>query len=77
MQKVCTNCLTVWETKKQTQGSIWIELVLWITFIVPWLIYSIWRMTSKKQVCKWCGSDSLIPVNSPAGQKLINNIWIN
>ena len=40
-------------------------------FIVPGLIYSIWRQSSYHKACPVCGSSSLIPVDSPVGQKLL------
>lgn len=42
----CPNCNYEGKAKLYTQGSVLIELILWLCFIVPGLIYSIWRMTS-------------------------------
>jgi hypothetical protein len=35
------------------------------------VIYSIWRLTSKQQVCPTCKNPSLIPLNTPAGKKYV------
>lgn len=67
---VCEICSTVGYPKTQVKGNLLIELVLWVCFLIPGIIYSIWRHASTKQVCKSCGSPSIIPVDSPRGKKL-------
>jgi hypothetical protein len=71
MTKVCTICGSHGEPKKKTQGSLLIELVLWCMFIAPGFIYSIWRATSKLQVCRSCESTALVPSTSHIGQKIM------
>ncbi len=71
-QSVCSSCGTVGNTKKVTKGSFFIEIILWIFFIIPGLIYTIWRLTSRYNSCAVCNSTNLVPVDSPVGQKLIN-----
>ncbi len=68
---VCTKCLYQGKTSKETPGSFLIELILWLCFLVPGIIYSIWRLSSKKKVCRSCGSSELIPVDSPMGRRLV------
>ena len=70
-QFVCTTCGFIGSPKKIVKGSILIELVLWLAFLVPGLIYSIWRLTTKYDACPKCKNASMIPVDSPTGQKLI------
>lgn len=52
------------------KGSILVELALWLFFIVPGLIYSIWRHASVYQGCAKCGSNALIPLDSPVAQQI-------
>ena len=69
---VCNACGYVGVPKKITKGSIAIEIVLWLMFIVPGLIYSIWRLTSRYEACPNCKTpNSMIPTDSPVGQKLV------
>jgi flagellar basal body-associated protein FliL len=68
---ICTACGAAAEPKRITKGSIWIEIILWLCFIVPGLIYSIWRLSSRRDGCRSCGSASLVPLDSPVGRKLI------
>lgn len=71
---VCTSCGYVGEPKEITKGSIWIEVVLWLCFLIPGLIYSMWRMSmsSQQNVCPSCGQTSLIPAESPIGKRFIS-----
>ncbi len=61
----CTACGHEGPATMKTSGSIGIEIVLWLCLIVPGLIYSIWRLTSKKATCSACGGEHLIPPGSP------------
>lgn len=45
-----------------------VELVRWLTFILPGLIYSIWRYNSRRTVCANCGWGEQIPVDSPVAR---------
>lgn len=67
---ICAACGVQGRPKKHTRGSIWIEIVLWLCFIIPGLIYSIWRLTTKQTVCRSCGTAGMIPINTPRGKQL-------
>jgi len=67
---VCTTCGAIGQVKRQTPGSILIELVLWIAFIVPGVIYSLWRMSARRRACAVCGSTAIVPANSPRGRQI-------
>lgn len=71
MKKVCTNCFYVGNGVKHTPGSFLIELVLWLCFFVPGIIYSIWRLSARTEVCPLCGAADMIPAGSPRGVALI------
>ncbi|MBX6334375.1 YqaE/Pmp3 family membrane protein [Candidatus Saccharibacteria bacterium] len=68
--EICPNCGYMGQAKKVTKGSILIEIVLWLCFLIPGLIYSIWRLTSKHLACPQCGAQNLVPLDSPRGRKL-------
>lgn len=67
---ICTTCYKVGNSVKKTPGSIWIEIILWLFFLLPGVIYSVWRLMSKKEVCQSCGNPTLIPIDTPKGQEL-------
>lgn len=61
----CTACGHEGDTTTTTKGSMLIELVLWLAFIVPGLVYSLWRVSSRHKTCSACGSSALVPTTSP------------
>ena len=61
----CQNCGTKAKPKKITKGSIGMEIVLWIFFIVPGLIYSVWRLSTRQSACPSCKQPGMIPLSSP------------
>lgn len=67
---ICSNCGFQGKTKKVTRGSIEIELVLWLLLILPGVIYSIWRMTTKTEVCPKCKTPNMLPIDTPKGKDL-------
>lgn len=70
--RLCTNCLHQGWPKTVTPGSIVIELFLWLCFLLPGLVYSLWRLTARHQACPSCGARNMIPANSPAAKKLLS-----
>ena len=73
-QLICRDCGTLGNTRAVVKGHFAIELALWIFFIIPGLIYTIWRLTNKDNICASCGSANLIPVDSPMGAKLLQEL---
>lgn len=70
MKKVCTLCGYVGTPETITPGSIGIELLLWLFFLVPGLLYSLWRHASRGDGCHKCKNNKLVPLDSPIGRKL-------
>lgn len=70
-QFICSVCGSVDNPKRAIKGNGAIELILWLAFLVPGLIYSIWRSSSRHSVCTVCGGTTLIPLDSPIGAKLL------
>jgi ribosomal protein S27AE len=70
--KICRACGSIEPPARITKGSLAIEIVLWVSLIgIPVaLVYSIWRQTSKYWACGACHSPEIIPVATPAGQRL-------
>ena len=51
----CPNCKNKFARKKRyAKGSFLIELFLWCCFVVPGLVYSIWRQCSYYYGCPYC-----------------------
>lgn len=64
-RKFCPDCGTVGVPMTKTRGSLALEIVLWLMFCGPGLIYSIWRLTTRYAACPACESPAVIPLNSP------------
>jgi len=70
-QMVCRQCGTVGFPRTYTKGSIWVELILWVCLLVPGLIYSLWRVTSRYKGCPACGAAGMIPLNAPMAKEIL------
>lgn len=70
MALACKDCGSIGESSTITKGSIWIEVVLWLCFIVPGLVYSLWRHSSRFEACRVCGSRNVVPLETPIGREL-------
>jgi hypothetical protein len=73
VQMYCQNCGSIAAPTKRVRGSFFIELILWLCFLVPGLIYSIWRLTTKELVCPKCGAPNMIPADSPKAKAAIGS----
>jgi rRNA maturation protein Nop10 len=74
---LCTQCGA--ETSaplKVPPGSPWVALALAVPFVVPGVIYSIWRYTMRRTVCPTCGHAALIPADAPLARSWRANGWI-
>lgn len=70
MPLACVKCGHVGEPANHTPGSMALEVVLWLCFLLPGLIYSLWRLGSRRPACACCGALELVPVDSPKGRAL-------
>lgn len=66
---ICQACGVRGYPEMKTRGSWRITFFLLLCFIVPGILYSIWRQTSRYPVCPRCGAQGMIPINSPGGKQ--------
>ncbi len=76
-QFVCTACGFIGQPITITKGSLGLEIVLWLAFLVPGIIYSIWRLTTRYKACPVCKKEAMIPADTPIGQKLVSEVTQN
>lgn len=58
--RYCYICQELVATPKTyIKGNLLIELVLWLCFLLPGFVYSLWRMTSRYEGCPDCGNPYL------------------
>lgn len=56
--RICPNCGWQGMPKKINRGSGLVAVALWLFFLLPGIIYSLWRLTARKiQLCPRCGKD--------------------
>ncbi|WPJ95641.1 hypothetical protein SH580_19675 [Coraliomargarita algicola] len=71
---ICANCgSTTDKPVSHTKGSLALEVLLWLCFLLPGLLYSVWRISSRSKVCPSCKSDSIIPTSTPKGTALLRD----
>ena len=85
---ICSGCGHANSAKRVTRGTFLAEVVLWgaavfLLFAIPFvggtllvmaIIYSAWRLLSRRTECRHCGSTNLIPIDSPLGKKLLKEL---
>lgn len=71
---VCTRCHTVDSPIRKNRGSFLLEVVLWLCFLLPGLIYSVWRFTTKHDACRHCGSYEVVSTSSTRGISILNSV---
>lgn len=64
----CMTCGSEGRAQTRTRGSLALEIVLWCLVIVPGLIYSVWRVSSRRRVCATCGAENIVPLDTPAAR---------
>ena len=62
---VCKSCGYEGESRTIIKGSLIAEVLLWLCFVLPGLLYRIWRESTRHKVCPRC-DQTMVP---PAGAK--------
>lgn len=70
-RRVCTTCGHHGRPVVRTRGSLAIEVLLWLCLLVPGLVYSLWRLSSRSDACESCGATTLVPDTSPIGRRML------
>jgi hypothetical protein len=70
---VCGNCRSVIRPEQKKPGTGGVELLLWLFFIIPGLIYSVWRSGAAYDICPVCQARNPVPLDTPAGKRLTTN----
>lgn len=71
---ICTSCWTQQVPKKVNVWSWALELVLYIFLLIPWVIYSCWRVSNARLQCSYCNSNSIVWIDSPMWKKLLKEL---
>ena len=74
---ICSQCGHVSGSQTAIKGSLGVEIILWLCFLVPGIIYSVWRSSSRHKVCPSCKSTNLVSIDSPVGKKMMKDYDIS
>lgn len=75
--RLCATCGSVVPYYKTTPGSIWIEILLWLCFLIPGVLYSIWRLTARHALCPACNNRELLPLDTPRAAALAGQLHVD
>ncbi len=53
----CHNC----SPTALMKGNSWIEFVLYLFYIIPGIVYSVWRRSEQPNICPLCKTPGLVP----------------
>ena len=65
----CPNCGALGGSRMRQRGSFLTEVGLWLFFVIPGIVYSLWRLSTKERVCAICGHPGVIPSDSPRARQ--------
>lgn len=69
---VCTQCGYYGRPETRMRGSGLVTFLLLFMFILPALIYSAWRGSTRYKACANCGSPNVIPESSPMARQYLS-----
>jgi len=72
--KYCLDCDFVGPPEQFKPGTLQMELVLWLLFLVPGVIYSLWRLSARSERCAKCGNKRIVPMDSPVAQAALRRL---
>lgn len=88
-EKFCTNCGTLDYPQKKNKGSVGVEAVLLLVSVfgaavnlllaaalfIVFVVYCVWRLSTKHLACSSCASAQVISPDSPMARNLISQIY--
>jgi RNA polymerase subunit RPABC4/transcription elongation factor Spt4 len=67
MTMICRNCGHTGHPERRLKGHFLITVILLLCYIIPGIIYMIWRRAGVRDSCTKCGSENIVDAASPAG----------
>ena len=68
MEYICSVCGYEGQGRKTKRGSGTVEVMIWLTLLVPGPFYSAWRRIGLKRQCTNCDNPEMVRVDKPEGQ---------
>lgn len=70
-EQICTSCGSRMRPKPSSHCSVLIAILLLMLWIIPGLLYIGYCMAKSKPVCSVCGSEYVVPLNSPTARAIL------
>jgi hypothetical protein len=71
-ERYCVTCGRVAIPDVKSKGNTFFGCLMTLfCLVVPGLIYLLWCWTNRKQVCSSCGSEEVIPLDSPRAREAL------
>jgi hypothetical protein len=78
---ICKACGTQGGTERRSPSNLGVEIVVWLAALLlaavtHWVLvlgalwFTLWRFTGRHRACGECDSREVIPLSSPLGQQL-------
>lgn len=68
---VCTKCEEQVKPTRQQPGSFLMEIFLWLFFLLPGFIYSLYRMFNTFYGCPNCHSKDVVVLSSKRAKRIL------
>ena len=68
---LCLECGCQREPVMANRGMLIIELFMWLLYILPGVIYSIWRRVRKQEICPNCRTPSVVLTSSSRAMNMM------
>ena len=65
----CSECGYEGPAEPKAPGKAWLEAVFWIAFVVPGLLYHLWRLLGRRYICPRCKAEGQ-QVTVPTARKV-------
>jgi len=66
--RYCPACGLVARGMPVPRGRLSLELLLWMAFLLPGLLYTLWRVSNPHRVCVSCHHAGLLPLDAAQEQ---------
>lgn len=74
MNVVCKNCGHQGSPERKLKGHFLITLILLLCYIIPGIIYIIWRRSGVRDTCRQCGSSDIVDTSTAMGRAVMHNM---
>jgi len=74
---ICRTCGSIGKPKRVNKGYFWAEIFLWLCFLIPGFLYTLWRTFNKFNMCRSCKGLEVIPTDTPMGRKLVDEMKVS